>query len=88
LKRGKEAKVLTVEHNAEKNQKEVQRIQEMGAYVVMGKVAGVLSVTRAFGDLDLRPYVISDPYIKNIKLKTEEDTHLIIACDGVSRGEK
>ena len=57
LKRGTEAKVLTVEHNADKNSKEVQRVQEMGAFVVNGKVAGVLSVTRAFGDLDLKPYV-------------------------------
>jgi len=37
---------LTVEHNAGVNQQEVKRIQDAGAFVVMGKVAGVLSVTR------------------------------------------
>jgi len=77
-----EVKVLTVEHNAAKNEKEVQRIQEGGAFVVNGKVAGSLSVTRAFGDLELKKWVISDPHVKSLKLQ-DTDTHLIIACDGL-----
>jgi len=83
LRRGDgDAKQLTVEHNAAKNEKEVQRIQEGGAFVVQGKVAGSLSVTRAFGDLELKKWVIPDPHIKSLKLMPT-DTHLILACDGL-----
>jgi serine/threonine protein phosphatase PrpC len=49
--------LLTVEHNASKNQAEVDRIREAGVFVSNGKVAGMLSVTRAFGDVDMKPYV-------------------------------
>lgn len=48
----------------------------------MGKVAGVLSVTRAFGDTDVKPYVTAEPHLKTVKLDPS-DTHLIIACDGL-----
>ena len=59
------AEQLTVEHNAAVNQQEVKRIQDAGAFVVMGKVAGVLSVTRAFGDLDLKTYVLKKNFFSS-----------------------
>jgi len=74
--------VLTVEHNAGKNEKEIKRLQDMGCFIIGGKVAGILSVTRAFGDLELKPYLISDPFIKKTNL-TDADDRLIIACDGL-----
>ena len=52
-----EIRVLTVEHNAGKNESEVQRINEGGGFIVNGKVIGSLSVTRAFGDLELKKWV-------------------------------
>ena len=50
-------KVLSVEHNASRNQDEVNRIAEIGGFITNGKVAGILSVTRAFGDNELKKYV-------------------------------
>jgi hypothetical protein len=47
---------LTVEHNAGTNQAEVERVTKAGAFVLMGKVAGVLSVTR-FVDIFLYVFV-------------------------------
>jgi len=44
---------------------------------------GILSVTRAFGDPELKQWVIADPYITETELKPT-DTHLIVACDGVT----
>jgi protein phosphatase 1L len=41
-----------------------------------------LAMTRAFGDRDFLPYVISDPQIRNLDL-TEQDEFLILATDGI-----
>jgi serine/threonine protein phosphatase PrpC len=46
------------------------------------KNTGTLSVTRAFGNLELAKYVQPDPHITEI-VCTQADTHLILACDGV-----
>jgi len=81
LRRNLKPKVLTVEHNAF-SESEAKRIQEMGGVIIGGKILGVLSTTRAFGDLNLKPYVITDPYIKKVRI-AEDDTHLILACDGL-----
>lgn len=62
---------------------EAKRIKDAGAWVVQGKVAGILSVSRAFGNEELKQWVISDPYLKEVKLN-ENDKFLIIACDGVT----
>jgi protein phosphatase PTC1 len=44
---------------------------------------GALAVTRAFGDRELKKWVIAKPHIYITELE-ETDTHVIIACDGVS----
>jgi len=41
-----------------------------------------LGVTRAFGDSELKNWVLADPLIVETKLRAE-DSHLIIACDGL-----
>jgi serine/threonine protein phosphatase PrpC len=43
---------------------------------------GQLAVARAFGDHELKEWVVSTPYLSENELK-EEDSHIIIACDGV-----
>jgi len=82
LMRKGEPMVLTVEHNAAKNEKEVKRVTEMGSMVIGGKLAGILSVTRAFGDLDMKPYLIADPHMKKVTLTPDDDV-LVLACDGL-----
>lgn len=74
---------LSKDHNAAlDDQEEIKRIKDVGGFIIMKKVAGVLSVTRAFGDYELKVWVIPDPYITSRPLEAT-DTHLILACDGV-----
>ena len=47
-----------------------------------GRVVGMLAVSRAFGDLDLQPFVSASPY-RNVVDITDMPDFLIIACDGV-----
>ncbi|KAH9622275.1 hypothetical protein KSS87_001375 [Heliosperma pusillum] len=67
---------------------EKRRVEEAGGYVEDGYVNGLLSVSRALGDWDLRlrngsaSPLIAEPEVKQVIL-TEEDEFLIIACDGV-----
>ena len=82
LCRNGKAERLTVDHNAGSNTEEVQRIKGMGGFVFSKKVAGVLSVTRAFGDYSLKDWVPAEPQISETTLK-EGDDYLIVACDGL-----
>ncbi|XP_022991577.1 probable protein phosphatase 2C 49 [Cucurbita maxima] len=67
---------------------EKQRVEELGGYVDGGYLNGVLSVSRALGDWDMKlPHgspspLIAEPECKQVVL-TEEDEFLIIACDGI-----
>jgi len=81
LKSAKEAKRLTVDHKPT-DPDEQKRIQELGGIILSGKVGSILAVTRSFGDSDLTDWIKADPYIQVTELGPE-DTHLIIACDGV-----
>ncbi|KAF9591687.1 hypothetical protein IFM89_005559 [Coptis chinensis] len=64
------------------------RIEECGGYIDDGYLNGVLSVTRALGDWDLkfqessRSPLIADPDFRQVLL-TEEDEFLIMGCDGI-----
>jgi len=72
--------VLSKEHKAN-DPDEQKRIEDIGGLIINGKISSILSVGRAFGDLESKPYVISEPYqfFTNIK----ENDILIIACDGL-----
>ncbi|KAL5220559.1 hypothetical protein ABZP36_025272 [Zizania latifolia] len=67
---------------------ENQRITESGGYIEDGYLNGVLSVTRALGDWDMkmpqgsRSPLIAEPELQRTTL-TEDDEFLIIGCDGV-----
>jgi len=72
---------LTFDHKAT-DPGEMQRVTEGGGLVTMGRVASMLAIARAFGDYELKEWVIAAPYVQQVKL-TDEDTHLIVACDGL-----
>lgn len=81
LIRGGKAVRLSYDHKAN-DPAEKQRMEAGGAVVLMDKVCAILSVSRAFGDSEFKKWVICEPYTMSTKL-TVEDTHLIVACDGL-----
>lgn len=71
-------------HNLERDD-EKERVESMGGAVIYfdtWRVNGTLSVSRAIGDPEYKPYVCSDPDIEQIDLDGTED-FLIIGCDGL-----
>lgn len=67
---------------------ERKRVEELGGYVDDGYLNGVLSVSRALGDWDMKfprgsaSPLIAEPEFRRMDL-TEEDEFLIIGCDGI-----
>lgn len=67
---------------------EKRRVEASGGYIDEGYLNGVLSVTRALGDWDMKlpkgsaSPLIAEPELKQIVL-TEDDEFLIIGCDGI-----
>ena len=77
-------KPLSVDHKAN-TPCEVERIRSLGGVVAFNKgwrVEGKLSVSRAIGDLPLKPFVSSDPDILEMNLD-KEDSFLVLASDGI-----
>lgn len=77
-------KPLSVDHKAN-TPCEVERIRSLGGVVAFNKgwrVEGKLSVSRAIGDLPLKPFVSSDPDILET-LIDKEDSFLVLASDGI-----
>ncbi|KAG6670527.1 hypothetical protein I3843_Q057600 [Carya illinoinensis] len=67
---------------------ERRRVEELGGYIEDGYLNGVLSVSRALGDWDLKlPSISSSPLIADPEFQqmvlTEDDEFLIIGCDGI-----
>ncbi|CAL1398746.1 unnamed protein product [Linum trigynum] len=67
---------------------EKRRVEQLGGYIDDGYLNGVLSVSRALGDWDMklpcgsRSPLISEPEFRQVVL-TEEDEFLVIGCDGI-----
>lgn len=65
---------------------EMERIESAGGLVVKVsgtfRVNGVLAVSRAIGDVELKKYVISKPDVRSFSLSGEEE-FLIMASDGL-----
>ncbi|CAL5423255.1 unnamed protein product [Camellia sinensis] len=67
---------------------EQMRVEELGGYIDDGYLNGVLSVTRAMGDWDMKfPRGSSSPLIAEPEfcqvVLTKDDEFLIIGCDGI-----
>lgn len=73
---------LTYDHKGSDAQ-EAKRITDAGGFVMNNRVNGVLAVTRSLGDSSMKEFVVGAPYTTETAL-TEDDTFLIVACDGVS----
>lgn len=76
----------TVDHKPS-DPSEKERIRALGGYVTttdsVTRVQGYLSVSRAFGDFDLRPFVSADPVMYGPYLVT--GTAVVVLCsDGVT----
>ncbi|KAK4492659.1 hypothetical protein RD792_003478 [Penstemon davidsonii] len=67
---------------------ERRRVEELGGFIDDGYLNGILSVTRALGDWDMKlprgssSPLIAEPEFRQIIL-TEDDEFLIIGCDGI-----
>lgn len=46
------------------------------------RVNGIVAVSRAFGDIETKKFLICEPYISVTKI-TEKDKFIVLACDGV-----
>lgn len=84
LCRSNEVVPLTFDHKPNRKE-EVDRIEEIGGKIfrVNGlRVEGVLAMTRAIGDHDLKPFVISTPDVTYTR-RSNEDECLVLATDGL-----
>lgn len=79
----------TIDHDPRKEEK---RIKKVGGYVSRNRVNGVLAMSRAFGDYDLKyvdgeydPFgpVSSDPFFKVTSRRKGETIGFLICSDGV-----
>ncbi|KAK4282600.1 hypothetical protein QN277_013958 [Acacia crassicarpa] len=67
---------------------ERRRVEESGGFIDDGYLNGVLSVTRALGDWDMKlprgspSPLIAEPEFRQVVL-TEDDEFLILGCDGI-----
>eukprot|EP01090_Pellita_catalonica_P016980 TRINITY_DN5030_c0_g1_i1.p1 TRINITY_DN5030_c0_g1~~TRINITY_DN5030_c0_g1_i1.p1 ORF type:complete len:723 (+),score=113.59 TRINITY_DN5030_c0_g1_i1:2554-4722(+) len=83
LYRGGKAKRISMDHKPDLPEEE-RRIRMQGGFVAAnGRVVGKLAVSRAFGDLELRPFVSPEPFIDVIDISKKVPEFLILACDGV-----
>lgn len=74
---------VSVDHNVLRED-EHKRILESGGHILRNKVAGSLEVTRAFGNLELKSFIVSDPEGVTIPLQDHNDL-LILSTDGLYR---
>ncbi|KYQ96655.1 protein serine/threonine phosphatase [Tieghemostelium lacteum] len=80
-----ESHLLTYKHLAN-DDKEKQRITELGGMIIFGRLFGSLAVSRSFGDREYKEgekkFVTCEPFQQTIEL-TPKDHFLILACDGL-----
>lgn len=79
--RNGKARRLSYDHKAS-DAMEVDRITKDGGFIIMKRVNGVLSVSRALGDHAMKSVVIGEPHVTSETL-TADDKFLILACDGL-----
>jgi serine/threonine protein phosphatase PrpC len=90
MARGNQALEMSEDHKPD-NPGELKRIDAAGGFVEEGRVRGILSLSRALGDLEYKlnkklpveaQMITCVPDIKKVALTTE-DKFVIIACDGI-----
>jgi serine/threonine protein phosphatase PrpC len=90
MARGNQALEMSEDHKPD-NTGELKRIEAAGGFVEEGRVRGILSLSRALGDLEYKlnkklpveaQMITCVPEIKKVAL-TSEDKFVIIACDGI-----
>jgi len=72
---------LSYDHKGS-DETETKRITDLGGFVLLNRVNGILAVTRSLGDSAMKEFVTGEPHTAVVEL-TPEDTHLILACDGL-----
>jgi len=72
---------LNAEHKPNRPD-ERMRIEASNGSVYHNRVNGELSVSRAFGDIEMKQLIISDPECRTMGLTRDEDL-LILASDGI-----
>ncbi|TYZ58753.1 hypothetical protein PybrP1_011547 [[Pythium] brassicae (nom. inval.)] len=75
---------LTSDHKPNRPD-ERRRVQDLGGSVVfwgVWRVEGILAVSRAIGDRMLKPFVVAEPEVKELR-RTSKDRFLVVASDGV-----
>jgi len=83
LCRGHDAVEITEEHKPSHPTEKVRlENTKPPVWVTNGKVAGILGVSRSFGDMELKQWVTAEPYTKTIPVNNT-DLFLILACDGL-----
>ncbi|KAL5209387.1 hypothetical protein ABZP36_005010 [Zizania latifolia] len=85
LCRGGAAIPLSCDHKPDRPD-EFERIHAAGGRVIFwdgARVFGMLAMSRAIGDIYLKPYVICDPEVRVMERKDGEDEFLILASDGL-----
>jgi len=76
---------LSVDHKPN-HVSEKERIENLGGMVCWAgtwRVAGMLAVSRAFGDRILKKFVVADPFTTKIEELNKDHEFLILATDGV-----
>eukprot|EP01089_Gocevia_fonbrunei_P000518 TRINITY_DN10536_c0_g1_i2.p1 TRINITY_DN10536_c0_g1~~TRINITY_DN10536_c0_g1_i2.p1 ORF type:complete len:542 (-),score=74.87 TRINITY_DN10536_c0_g1_i2:84-1496(-) len=69
--------------------KEKERIEKSGGQLLYGRLYGDVAVSRSFGDLEYKKpkstedLISAEPAIKSVRLRSDTDDFLILACDGL-----
>lgn len=82
LLRGDTAIRLSYDHKGS-DVLEQQRVKDSGGFIFNDRVNGLLAITRALGDSEMKDYIAGRPYTTETVLKEGEDRLLILACDGL-----
>jgi protein phosphatase PTC1 len=61
---------------------EQQRVKDAGGFIMNERVNGMLAVTRALGDAEMKDFIAGRPYTTETVLG-DKDSMLILACDGL-----